>query len=381
MQAHRFGEHLQTMSETAGNFGSPPSALDVIVALLSEADNANPCFFDRLCQALCLVSSMERAVLFLYDDARHQVHAQGSHGVELESFRDLEVKLEDAPLAQRALAEDRVVEVSERIAEEVPAHYGRLFGITTLTCTPLLAASRRIGTILADRGGGRFTLTDAERDAMWTLGKTAALATTARTATREQERSRALSERIALAREIHDQVVQRLFPVSLALRPDRQLSAAEQARCGHEIHAALEDLRSALHRPLAEQPRSSRRTLGAELRRLRRHHSDLPVRLVWSRGVRVPARADALAQSVVAEALRNVARHARPRDVAITVRRDHETVVVEIRNDGVAREPPGMGMGLRLAAFEAMQLGGLLEFGPADRGEWRVRLVVPTQHE
>jgi hypothetical protein len=52
--------------------------------------------------------------------------------------------------------------------------------------------------------------------------------------------------------------------------------------------------------------------------------------------------------------------------------------VLEVINDGVtpgrAHQP---GMGLRLAAFEALQNGGIVEFGPLDDDGWRVRLVVP----
>jgi len=38
-------------------------------------------------------------------------------------------------------------------------------------------------------------------------------------------------------------------------------------------------------------------------------------------------------------------------------------------------------MGLRIATFEALQLGGVVEFGPAAEGSWRVRLVVPLQRD
>ena len=34
-------------------------------------------------------------------------------------------------------------------------------------------------------------------------------------------------------------------------------------------------------------------------------------------------------------------------------------------------------MGLRLAALEALQIGGLVEFGEREPGTWRVRLAVP----
>jgi hypothetical protein len=34
-------------------------------------------------------------------------------------------------------------------------------------------------------------------------------------------------------------------------------------------------------------------------------------------------------------------------------------------------------MGLRLAALEALQQGGIVEFGERGEGYWRVRLAVP----
>ena len=49
-------------------------------------------------------------------------------------------------------------------------------------------------------------------------------------------------------------------------------------------------------------------------------------------------------------------------------------------NDGVeARRRAPAGMGLRLAGFEALQAGGLLEFGARDGDRWQVRLVVPFE--
>ena len=98
-----------------------------------------------------------------------------------------------------------------------------MLGITTLVCTPLSAAGRAYGVICADRGGGRFELSDGERHLLWTLGKTAALVATARNSTRQQERARRLGERLDLAREIHERVMQRLFGVSLALGAAQQL--------------------------------------------------------------------------------------------------------------------------------------------------------------
>jgi hypothetical protein len=56
--------------------------------------------------------------------------------------------------------------------------------------------------------------------------------------------------------------------------------------------------------------------------------------------------------------------------------------VLGVRNDGATpqRRGTGTGMGLRLAAFEALQRGALVEFGP-EGGDWRVRLVVPVEDD
>ena len=52
---------------------------------------------------------------------------------------------------------------------------------------------------------------------------------------------------------------------------------------------------------------------------------------------------------------------------------------MEVCNDGVHGRPraAGAGMGLRLAALEAIQAGGIIEFGEREPGTWRVRLAVP----
>jgi hypothetical protein len=35
-------------------------------------------------------------------------------------------------------------------------------------------------------------------------------------------------------------------------------------------------------------------------------------------------------------------------------------------------------MGLKLAALEALQAGGIVEFGEREEGVWRVRMAVPV---
>jgi signal transduction histidine kinase len=255
-----------------------------------------------------------------------------------------------------------------------------VLGITTLVCTPLSAAGRAYGVICADRGGGRFELSDGERHLLWTLGKTAALVTTARNATRQQERARRLSERLDLAREVHERVLQRLFGVSLALSAEQPLERAERERCRAEMQEALADLRRALERPLAPLPPETGSTLAATLERVCAS-PQLPLAVNWPPNVVVPGELEPLAQSVLAEALRNISKHAEPTRVEVNVDRDADTFTLEVRNDGATRTRGEGGMGLRLAGFEALQHGGMLEFGATDGDGWRVRLVVPLGRE
>ena len=121
------------------------------------------------------------------------------------------------------------------------------------------AGGRWLGVIFADRGGGQFDLTDTERRTMWTLGKTAALAASVRTGTTAHERSRLLAQRVDVAREVHDRVMQRLFGVSLVLGSDIELGRAERARAAEELQDAVADLRTVLARSPEARATPSRR--------------------------------------------------------------------------------------------------------------------------
>ena len=379
-------EHVSLTDERTGSPGRA-ELFDVFVGMLSEvdADSDGPpsnAFHDRLCEAVCRLTAMERAVLFLYDPTVRRAEVAGAHGIDLDRLSELDVTLDDAPMARRALAEDRVVVASERIKDEVNAAYARLFGVTTLTCTPLSAGGRWLGVLFADRGGGRFHLNDEERYAMWTLGKTAALASSAWLVTREQEHARRLSDRLEFAREIHDRVIQRLFGVSLVLGAEGGLSASSRERCRDEVHAALTELRSVLRRPLALERPDIDGSLREDLERASAHEGH-PVSVDWQPGLVVPRRLDRLARSVLAEALRNASKHARAKTIAASVVDEDGQLVLTVRNDGVVqrRARPGPGIGLRLVALEAIARGGRVDAGPVKPDGWEVRFAVPLDRE
>jgi signal transduction histidine kinase len=84
---------------------------------------------------------------------------------------------------------------------------------------------------------------------------------------------------------------------------------------------------------------------------------------------------------VLIEAVRNAEKHATPSRVEVRLAQEDGAWVMEVSNDGVGerRAATMSGMGLRLAAIEALQVGGLVEFGERGPGIWRVRLAVPSE--
>ncbi len=364
---------------TSSTGGVSVEALELFVEVLSQSERAaGEDFYDRLCEAVCRLARMRRAVIFRYDNAVHRVRAAGAHGVELEQFASAHVTVESSRIAATALSEDRIVEAAGDVRGEFPPEFHDLFAEPVrLVCAPMAAAGRAIGVILADRLLNAAPLDDAERHLLWTLGKAAAMASVARFVATEAEKAQQLQQRIDLAREIHEGVIQRLFGISMALDGDGDLSAATRARCATEIQIALSDLRSALQRPLGRPPRVTRTTFVAEVERLARIHPELGVTLESGSESDVPAKLEPLAQSVLAEAVRNAHKHANPTHVTVRLGRLGDTFVLEIANDGVRDRHRHAGMGLRLAAFEALQSGGVVEFGEREAGTWQVRLVVP----
>ncbi|HTW13179.1 MAG TPA: hypothetical protein VME01_10570, partial [Solirubrobacteraceae bacterium] len=182
--------------------------------------------------------------------------------------------------------------------------------------------------------------------------------------------------RLDLAREVHEGVIQRLFGVSMVLDGEGNLPAEMRARCASETQAALSELRDAMQRPLGRRSRDTSIPFGEELQR---QLALYPALRIETGGVgQVPEPLEPLAQSVLGEALRNVSKHAAASAVSVRTELSHGAFVMEVVNDGVTdtrRMHPGMG--LRLAAFEALQSGGIVEFGPRENGTWQVRLVVP----
>ena len=367
---------------SASSDAVPVDALELFAEVLSQSEQEAAIgddFYDRLCSAVCRLAHLRRAIIFRYDPASRQVRAAGAHEIDIEGFAGANVSVDTLAIAAQALREDKVVEATGDIREGVPSEYRYLVpGPMRLVCGPMVAAGVAVGVIIADRSLDAPPLEPSERHLLWTLGKAAALASVARNVATQVETGRQLRQRIDLAREVHEGVIQRLFGISMVLDGAGDLPHEVRVRAASEIQAALGELREAIQRPLGRKSRATRTTFTAELKRLVDTSPDLNISFEAEAAANVPEELEPLAQSILAEAIRNVRKHAQPSQVAVRTARADGTFVLEVINDGVA---PGRaqqpGMGLRLAAFEALQTGGIVEFGPRGDDGWQVRLVVP----
>ncbi len=153
-------------------------------------------------------------------------------------------------------------------------------------------------------------------------------------------------------------------------------------RCADEVQAALGDLRAAIATPArALRAATERRRSPRRSQRLRHEYPDLGLAIERdSERVEAPAPLEPLAQSVLAEAIRNAHKHAQATRVDVRT----EIARRDLRARGHQRrrrrpDGPQTGMGLRLAGLRGAPGGRPARVRRARRDRWQVRLVVPFE--
>jgi signal transduction histidine kinase len=356
-------------------------ALGVFVRAMAGMEEATPesaSFYSGLCEAVCSAVNVDRAVMFLYDEGRRRVRPVGAYRIDRDRFPPEGVALEDAPLSRVALEEDRVVDALDTPGGDFGRPDLAELPEGDLAYVPIAAGGSWYGVMVVEQTTGE-PLPAAERDALWIAGKVVAFAAEARRATRHQEQARQLEHRLTLVRQVHEQVIQRLFGLGLVLASDAPLEGEARERARVEIEATQADLRQLLHGPRLQTGAPTAMRLAEEVDRLRRAHDTVELRSDLEPGVEVPESFESLAQSVLGEAVRNALKHGEPTVLHVSLRRLDDALAMTIDSDGArGTERGSSGLGLRLAAVEALQAGGLLEFGSRGENGWRVRLLLPA---
>jgi PAS domain S-box-containing protein len=256
------------------------------------------------------------------------------------------------------------------------AAHARKLGIRCAVATPIVAEGRLWGAMcaLSRRAEPLPADTEARIGEFTELVATAISNIQARSdlaASRARIVAAADEERRRVVRDLHDGAQQRLVHTVItlklarrALQHEADVAPALMAEALENAERATDELRELAHGILpAVLTRGGLRAGAAALA----SRMPLPVKNGVSVG-RLPAAVEATAYFVVAEALTNVAKHARAAHAEVMARIEDGTLAVQVRDDGVGgARPDGSGLvGLadRLAAID----GRLQVESPSDGG-------------
>jgi signal transduction histidine kinase len=295
----------------------------------------------------------------------------------------------DGSTAGKALQARRSLRVDDAQQMLINRREFGMWQASSSLLVPLVHRGHGLGVLVAfDRLGATASFDADNERALEAFAASAATAVaTARLVEVQRLRdsiAAAESERGRWARELHDETLQGLVSLKLALagalkaepEPARTVLESAVAQLEHDIdalHAIILDLRPAALDEFGLEP--ALRTLVAEVTEAGRLDARITVELG---GTRLPPDIETMAYRVAQEALHNVVKHADARTVAVDVRLRHGTFRLSVADDGrgidVSR---AQGYGIVGMRERAALVSGKVEVTQAAGGGTRVTLELP----
>ncbi|MDF2508501.1 MAG: two-component system sensor protein [Microbacterium sp.] len=207
---------------------------------------------------------------------------------------------------------------------------------------PLVAAGHAIGALCVTRATSCSDFSSNEIDSISDFVTQAGLATSLAWAREDRQHLDIIEERNRIARDLHDNVIQRLFATGMSLQAfaaSDPAHAEELEQHVSEIDAAITDIRSGIFslrtRRVKSKDRPVRRRALDVITELTSALPSAPT--ITFVGPVDPVVTGKLADDVIAvvrEALANVAHHAHAGSCAVTVAVSEKEVVVTVQDDG-----------------------------------------------
>ncbi len=211
----------------------------------------------------------------------------------------------------------------------------------------------------------------------------------------EAARSRAMEERLRIARELHDSLTHSISVICV----QAGVAAHLARKRGEEVPSAL----LAIQEAGVDAARELRTTLSAlrseegadtsglsQLANLvaRAEGAGLPVSVIVTGGERpLPPEVDQAAYRIVQESLTNIDRHAGRACASVRLHYTTEALLVQVDDDGAGDgpstgaglRPTGTGLGLIGMRERVTALGGQFRAGPQESGGFRVHAELPAR--
>ena len=263
----------------------------------------------------------------------------------------------------------------------------------TFLGVPIRWRGESVGNLYLTEKHGGADFTPEDEEALLALAAQAAIAIENARLYAQTSQIAALEERHRIGMDLHDGVIQSLYGLGLLIEgasaqvdtaPDE--ARTQLGRAVDRLNAAIADLRNYVlglrpvrgsDRPLRESLPTIAQQIGTNAMLTVDVKVDIDAEAALDRAER-----EALFY-VAADALGNVARHARARHVQLRVVREREEVVLEVADDGVGFDTAEKmsGLGLRNMRQRAFDIGARLEVRSKPGSGTLLKVRVPRSLE
>ncbi|EXF23994.1 histidine kinase [Nesterenkonia sp. AN1] len=261
-------------------------------------------------------------------------------------------------------------------AEDIPS--------ASMIAVPLVVAGDRVAALCATRSATepRFSADDLEL--LTEFATQAGLAVALAWARVDREHLEMVEERSRIARDLHDNVIQRLFGAGMGLQALASAHPQQAARLEPhvaQIDAAIADIRTAIFALQTQAPQMNvRHQLLEVVSELSPTLSTVP-RLTFTGPVDLILEGSLAddAVAVLRESLSNVARHAHAETVWVEVSATETDITITIDDDGVGISPNSvLNSGTKNLRARAHAHGGDFQLCPRSSGGTRSRWHAPV---
>lgn len=262
-------------------------------------------------------------------------------------------------------------------------------GLRYHASVPIYTHTKPLGVLNVASANWR-SLEPDELQLLYTIGYQLGLAIERARLQAESTRLAAAEERNRLAREIHDTLAQGLTAIALQLEAALSLVADDASRAATRVQRALE-----LTRQNLEEARRS--VLDLRAAPLQQHTLPEALRLLLHEQAResgahahfrleglaagVPLRIETGLYRIAQEALSNVRKHARARNIWLSLRRAGDDVTLTVQDDGIGFDPQSErnadAFGLQGMGERVHLLGGKLRLSSSPGEGTRIEVTVP----
>ncbi|HEX6395510.1 MAG TPA: PAS domain S-box protein [Acidimicrobiales bacterium] len=306
-----------------------------------------------------------------------------AEGERCQDLIGAELSLESS-ISARAIAQGASILIEDMSSDPDVLPEARVLELGSGMYVPMISEEGAYGILVVARRRGSRPFSRADAQILGVYASAASIMLTLGEARRELDQLRLVAEHERIARDLHDNVIQRLFAIGLSLQGVQPLSdGVVEDRIGGSVEAIDEVIRE-IRETIFELNRPGNTGMRSELKRL---VADVSGKFGIKPALQFQGPVDSIVGdelashllSVTREALSNAARHGGATSVEVTLSASAEAVSLRVRDDGKGfPDHLEQGRGLSNMDDRARLLGGTFRIVSSDESGSLIEWEVPT---